>query len=46
MPEVKGHKIWAVGGLSNLDDLMFLKKTLHEIDDEATNQQLSIAVAF
>ena len=25
-----GHQIWAVGGLSDLGDLMFLKKILHE----------------
>ena len=29
-PEVTGHQIWAVAGLSHLGDLMFLKKTLHE----------------
>ena len=29
-PEVMGHQIWAVGGLSHLDNLMFCQKTLHE----------------
>ena len=27
-PEVTGHQIWAIGGLSHLGDLMFLKKTV------------------
>ena len=29
-PEVTGHQIWAVGGLSHLGNLMFCQKTLHE----------------
>ena len=29
-PEVTGSQIWAVGGLSQLDDLMFHQKTLHK----------------
>ena len=31
-PEVTGHQIWAVVGLSHPGDLMFRKKTLHESD--------------
>ena len=48
-PEVAGRQIWAVGGLSHLDDLMFCWKTLHEqahCCDEVANHQLPIAVAF
>ena len=29
-PEVTGHQIWAVEGLSHLGDLLFCQKTLHE----------------
>ena len=29
-PEVAGHQIWAVGGLSHLGDLMFCQKILHK----------------
>ena len=53
-PEVAEHQIWAIGGLSHLGDLMFLKKTLfrdmmHEqarCRDEAANHQLAVAAAF
>ena len=52
-PEVAEHQIWAIGGLSQLGDLMFLKKTLfrdmmHEracCRDEAANHQLPISGA-
>ena len=30
-PEVAGHQVWAVVGLSHLHDLMFHKKTLHKM---------------
>ena len=47
--EVTGCQIWAIRGLSQLDDLMFHQKTLHEwacCRDKAANHQLPIAVAF
>ena len=53
-PEVTGHQIWAVGGLSHLGDLMFCQKNsardvmyeLAHCRDEAANHRLPIAVAF
>ena len=30
-PEVTGHQIWALGGLSHLGDLMFCQKTLPKV---------------
>ena len=53
-PEVTGHQIWAVAGLSHLGDLMFCQKisgrdVMHEqvcCCDEAANHQLPIVVAF
>ena len=52
-PEVTGHQIWAVGGLSHLADLMFPQKTAQDVmheqvccHDEAANHQLPTAAAF
>ena len=52
-PEVTGHQIWVVGGLSHLGDVMFCQKTLHEMwcvsghtHDEAASYQLSTAATF
>ena len=54
-PEVTGHQIWAVRGLSHLGDSMFCQKTLLKTwcvsgreccCDEAANHQLPIASAF
>ena len=53
-PEVPGHQIWVVGGLSHLGNLMFHQKALHKTwdhewahcHDEAANHQLPIPVAF
>ena len=52
-PEVTGHQIWAVEGLSHLGDLMFANNSaqdmMHEqvcCHDEAANHQLPLAVAF
>ena len=53
MPEVTGHHIWAVVGLSHLRDFRFCQKTsqdlMHEqvcCCDEAANHQLPIGGVF
>ena len=56
-PEVTGHQIWAIRGLSHLGNLMFGQKNLHKtwcmsyVDglcwcDEAANHQLPIAASY
>ena len=52
-PEVTGHQIWAIGGLSHLGDLMFHQKNARDVmyeqahcHDEAANHQLSLAAAI